>query len=209
MGNVTDKHAILDRLSTSSPVILELGCGDRKKNSAAIGIDMLDYSDVDLVGDIFDVLKMFPNSSVTHVSSHHFIEHVSDIDLLMSELARVVKADGIVDFTVPHFSNPYFYSDPTHRIFFGLYTFCYLSRSTLFSRTTPTYQKEFEFSLERVELNFKSTKPFYVRHIIKLVFGLFFNSCRYLKELYEENFCYLIPCYEIQYRLRRLGSSDL
>jgi hypothetical protein len=28
-----------------------------------------------------------------------------------------------------------------------------------------------------------------------------FNLNTYMKEFYEENFCYWIPCYEIQYEL--------
>jgi len=54
-----------------------------------------------------------------------------------------------------------------------------------------------------VDLIFKSARPFIVRYGIKHLIGSFFNSCTYLKELYEENFCYLFPCYEVRYILRR------
>lgn len=203
MSKLIDKKGLLDSITTASSIKIELGCGARKRDAEAIGIDILDYPEVDLVGDVIDVLKKLPTSCVLHVSAHHFIEHVSDLELLMSELARVVKPDGIVDFVVPHFSNPYFYSDPTHQKFFGLYTFCYMSYSTLFSRQVPTYQNELIFNLECVDLKFKSAKPFYGRYIIKSAIGKVFNSCNYMKELYEENFCYLFPCYEIRYLLRR------
>jgi len=202
-----DKDSVLDSLTASSSIKLELGCGARKRDAEAIGIDILDYPEVDLVGDVIDVLKKFPDSCVKHVSAHHFIEHVDDLELLMTELARVVKPDGIVDFVVPHFSNPYFYSDPTHRIFFGLYTFCYMSNSNLFSRQVPTYQNVLLFNLERVDLTFKSARPFYGRYVFKSAIGKIFNSCNYMKELYEENFCYLFPCYEIRYLLRKMDKS--
>jgi len=207
MNEVIDKKELLSALTAASSLIIELGCGSRKRNAEAIGIDILDYPAVDLVGDIYEVLQKFPDSCVVHASAHHFIEHVDDLNLLMSELERIVKPDGVVDFVVPHFSNPYFYSDPTHQKFFGLYTFCYMSYSTLFSRQVPTYQNDLVFSLERVDLKFKSAKPFYGRYVFKSAIGKIFNSCNYMKELYEESFCYLFPCYEVRYQLRRMDKS--
>jgi SAM-dependent methyltransferase len=204
MSMVIDKHGFMGKLNNSGPVLLELGCGSRKRNAGALGIDALDYPAVDIVGDVFDVLRRFPSGSVDQVYSCHFIEHVEDLHGLMAELSRVLKPDGLVEFIAPHFSNPYFYSDPTHRRFFGLYTFCYFSAGALFRRTVPVYQKELSFRLESVDLLFKSARPFYVRYALKSLIGKIFNSCNYMKELYEENFCYLFPCYEIRYRLRRV-----
>lgn len=202
---VVDKNGILGKLSTYQKVTLELGCGNRKRNPAAIGIDMLDYPEVDMVGDIYEVLNSFPSGRVDEVQSHHFVEHVPDVPRLLGELARIVKPNGSVVFVAPHFSNPYFFSDPTHRNFFGLYTFCYYASGSPFSRQVPTYGYKPEFRIEKVDLGFKSTPPFVVRYGIKRTIGLFFNSCTYMKELYEENFCYLFPCYEVRYVLRRDG----
>src|SRR5256885_7931217 len=44
---------------------------------------------------------------------------------LLAELHRVARAAARLEFIVPHFSNPRYYSDPTHIRFFGLYTFYY------------------------------------------------------------------------------------
>ena len=203
MSGVIDRRGLLNNLPSTTPLLLELGCGSRKRNAVAVGIDVLDYPEVDLVGDIYDVLRKIPSGCVDEVYGNHFIEHVSDIYLLMSELSRVMKANGVVEFIAPHFSNPYFYSDPTHRGFFGLYTFCYLSSNSPFARQVPTYQNALLFRLERVDLRFKSPRPFFVRYALKSAIGRIFNSSSYMKELYEENFCYLFPCYEICYRLRR------
>jgi SAM-dependent methyltransferase len=192
-------------ISQGKPIILELGCGNRKRNTGAIGIDMLDYPAVDIVGDVYAVLHSFPDGSVDQVQSHHFIEHVSDVPRLLAELARIVKPNGTVLFVAPHFSNPYFYSDPTHRSFFGLYTFCYYSSGSPFSRQVPTYGYKLDFRIENVDLGFKSASPFLGRHGFKRFIGFVFNSCTYMKELYEENFCYIFPCYEVKYVLCRDG----
>ena len=198
-----DKKSILSRVNSISHIELELGCGGMKRNREAIGIDILDYPDVDIVGDVYDVLASFPGQSVDAVYSYHFIEHVPDVATLLSELARIVKTNGHVEFVAPHFSNPHFYSDPTHRSFFGLYTFCYFTSKSPFERQVPTYGYKTEFRISKVDLIFKSSTPFVVRYGIKRLIGSLFNSCNYLKELYEENFCYLFPCYELSYILRR------
>ncbi len=198
-----DKKNVFRALRDIGYIELELGCGNNKRNQKAFGIDMLDYPDVDIVGDIYEVLAQFPSQSVDLVSSYHFVEHVPDVAMLLSELGRIVKPNGYVEFTVPHFSNPYFYSDPTHRNFFGLYTFCYYANTSFFSRKVPTYDYKVDFSLINVDLAFKSPQPFVFRYGLKRLIGSFFNSCIYMKEFYEENLCYLFPCYEIHYILRR------
>lgn len=203
-----DKKNTLQRLAGLDYVALELGCGANKRISNAIGVDAIDYACVDIVGDAMEILKSFPCGSVDAVYSYHFFEHLPDVSAMLDEVARIMKPGGQMEVVVPHFSNPYFYSDPTHKTFFGLYTFCYFSRSTLFSRQVPTYGKEVEFELVAADLIFKSTRPFIVRHGIKKLFGKVFNCCIYMKEFYEENLCHLFPCYEIKYQLRKTGTAS-
>jgi SAM-dependent methyltransferase len=203
---VLDKHDVLARLAQLPSVVLELGCGGSKRDPAAIGVDVLDLDGVDIVGDVFDALGLFPDRSIDAVASYHFFEHVDDLTRLVGELGRVMKPHARLTIVVPHFSNPYFYSDHTHRRFFGLYTFCYLARSALFRREVPTYGAAAPFEVEDVDLGFKSTRPFYVRHAIKRALGTVFNAGRWMQELYEENFCWLFPCYEVRYTLRRIAS---
>ena len=114
-----------------------------------------------------------------------------------------MKPQGKLELVVPHFSNPFFYSDPTHRRFFGLYTFSYIAKDNIFTRKVPQYGWDSMFILEDVDLHFKSSRPFYGRHGIKKLLGMVFNSCTYLKEFYEENLCYVFPCYEVRYVIRR------
>lgn len=205
---ILDRKNILPHIDGLPTVKLELGCGETKKIPDAIGIDALNYAGVDIVGDIFEVLRAFPASSVDAIYSFHFFEHIADLPVLLDEMSRVLKTGGKLEVVVPHFSNPYFYSDPTHKTFFGLYTFCYFSCNTLFSRQVPTYGREVQFELIAAELIFKSTRPFIVRHAIKKLLGTVFNCCAYMKEFYEENLCYLFPCYEIKYQLRKTSAAS-
>lgn len=205
---ILDKHNTLDRLAKLPRASLELGCGNRKRDPATIGIDALDYECVDLVGDVFEVLAAMPDGTVDEVYSAHFFEHVNDVPRLLVELARVLKPGGRLAITVPHFSNPYFYSDITHRATFGLYSMSYFSIDRQLSRKVPSYQRELLYELQAVRLVFKSSPPFYLRHAFKKFLGIVVNINSYTKELYEEMFCHWFPCYEVQYELCRLAGSS-
>ncbi|MCB0188241.1 MAG: methyltransferase domain-containing protein, partial [Caldilineaceae bacterium] len=163
----------------------------------------------DIVGDLTEVLRACPPNTVDLVTSHHVFEHLANLEEVLQEIGRVLKIGGRLEIVVPHFSNPYYYSDATHKAFFGLYTFCYFAAHSPFQRQVPTYQRELFFDLYRVDLRFKSPPPFYARYGIKRLWGFLFNLNNYMRELYEENFCYLIPCYELRYELVRIRESLL
>jgi len=201
---IVDKRGVLEQLGTLQPVVLELGCGPTKRDGSAFGIDRIDYDTVDLVGDAIDVLKAMPDASIDHIYTSHFLEHVSDFFGIVNEIERVLRVGGVLEAVVPHFANPYFASDPTHVQRFGLYTFSYVSDDRVFRRRVPTYQRDLRLQLVDVDLIFKSTRPFHGRHALKRLAGLFLNSCRYMRELHEEFFCYLFPAYEIRYLLTKV-----
>lgn len=192
----------------ASNLELELGCGDHKRITGAVGIDVRAAPGVDIVGDVFDVLPQFDRASVTAIYSYHFLEHVEDIPSLLAECGRILVPGGLLHCVVPHFSSPYYYSDQTHRAPFGLYTFNYwVAEPWRSRRAVPRYADALPFQVEDVHYNFKSPRPFYGRYIIKRIFGSAVNSTRYTKELYEENLCWVFPAYEIGFRLRRLAES--
>jgi hypothetical protein len=203
---IIDKKSIIKSVTTGSRLIVECGCSSHKKVPEALGIDKQDFPCVDIVGDIMEVLGSLPDASIRTLYAFHLVEHLLDLTIFMSELERTVEVGGTLHFVAPHFSNPYFYSDPTHRTFFGLYTFCYFSESSLFKRQVPNYRTNLCWRLESVGLKFKSTPPFYVRHCVKTAVGVLFNSSTWLKEFYEENLCQVFPCYEVEYVLRRIPS---
>lgn len=201
---IIDKRGVLENVGTANPVELELGCGPSKRSNSAIGIDVLDYDCVDVVGDALEVLDRLPEASVRRVFSSHFMEHLPDLKGILNALSRVLMDGGTLHITVPHFSNPHYYSDPTHKTPFGLYTFSYFCKDEVFRRKVPNYKVAPHFSVEHVRLGFKSYRPNYFRHAMKLAWGSLLNQSTWLTELYEENLCWLVPAYEISYVLRRL-----
>lgn len=200
---IIDKNGLLPRVERGESFAIELGCGPRKQNPAAIGIDLLDYPGVDLVGDVFEALASFPDVSASGLYASHFVEHIDDLPRLLSEIARVLRPNAVARIIVPHFSNPFFHSDPTHRVSFGLYSLAYFCETTLFSRTVPRYGFTVPMTLEEVGLGFKSYPPRYLRHALKRLVGAIVNSSVFMTEFYEENLCWLLPCYELRYVLRK------
>ncbi len=203
MGGVVDKTGAVKRAEQRAGVVLELGCGARKRREDAIGIDQRDLPGVDLVGDVFDVLADLPDACAAEVTSSHFVEHVPDLARLLHELARVLQPGGRLEIVVPHFSNPYFYSDYTHRQPFGLYSLSYLSRDPIHRRRVPHYEAPPPLTLRDAELVFRSPKAFPVRRVLKRPLGWLVNASTWSREAWEENLCWLLPCYEVRYELER------
>jgi len=197
-----DKRGILARLSSLDKVILDLGSGRLKRQPNWIGIDMLDFDNVDIVGNVYEVIKSFPDNSVDEIHSFHFFEHIPDLLGLLIDLKRVLKQTGFIEIVVPHFSNAYYYSDYTHKNFFGLYSFSYMVKDELLKRKVPDYNVNTGLQLSKVYLRFKS--PLYINRLPRKIWQLLFNSSTLMKEWYEDSWSRNFPCYEIQFILTKL-----
>jgi SAM-dependent methyltransferase len=195
---VLDKSGALARGETLK---LDLGCGLTKRGPGYIGVDMADSPAVDVVGDVLEVLRTLEGETVSEVYSSHLFEHIAELEPLIDELERVLVVGGRLLVRVPHFSNPYYYSDPTHRRPFGLYTFSYFADDRLLRRRVPTYGHVPRLRLERVRLHFRSSTEFRFRYRAKEALGRIVNANVWLQELYEENLAWVLPCYEVEFAL--------
>jgi len=199
---VVFKGNVEERIKNSSRLIVEIGCGSSPKIKGAITIDIIDLDGIDIVADVTKRLP-FNDNSIDEIHSYHFLEHVEDLHFMFQEMYRVLKKEGLIIGTVPHFSNPYYYSDPTHKSFFGLYTFSYFDKDQkLFKRKVPTFYSEELFHTRKIRLGF--TSPFPGRYIFKKVIGLIANLSSYTREFFEENLVYIVPVYEVYFELRKL-----
>jgi ubiquinone/menaquinone biosynthesis C-methylase UbiE len=196
-----DKHNLIPSFKTREKVILELGSGPAKQIAEAITVDMLNIEGTDIVCNLDEGLPFLEDGTVDAIYSFHFLEHVKDVNLMMREIYRVLKKGGKNIGAVPYFANPYFYSDPTHKTTFGLYTFSYFSKSSYFKRGVPKFYNDVDFQINKIEYRFRS--KWFFRHRIKKLFEKLFNANKYLKELYEEQICYLIPAYELYFELEK------
>lgn len=206
---IQDKHQILSSLATRGKVIVELGCGNRKRRADAIGIDQYDADAVDIVGDVLSVLQAFPDCSVNLIESFHVLEHVENLPSLLKEISRVLAVGGEMLTVVPHFSNPFFYSDPTHRNPFGLYTFSYYFKTRIFKRKVPRYSEIGGLELVKTKLIFKSFPPRYIAYAFRRILQAIFNTSFWFQEIYEDSFSNIFSCYEIHFTVRKSSNTQL
>jgi len=189
-----------EKIISQTPLIIDLASGvkaDRKKQQGRITTDQHDLPNIDIVCDLNNGLPFLDSETVDEIYSGNSLEHIDNLFFLMDEIHRVLKRNGKKHLVVPHFSNPHFYSDPTHKRFFGLYSFFYFSddQEDLY-RKVPDYYFEKKFYVTYVKLRFSSPFP-WVNRIGKAVSWLV-NRSRKSQEVYEACFCYLFPCYGIE-----------
>jgi SAM-dependent methyltransferase len=179
-------------LRGSEPVVIDLGCGERKR-PGRIGIDKHDLPQVDIVADLEAGLPFLPDCSVDEIHCRSFLEHVENFEYLFTEMIRVLKDSGRAYIFVPHFSNPYFYSDYTHKRPFGLYTFYYfVDRGNQPRRKVPSFYTNTRVEIHSVKLKFRS--PVRILHWLRKLVGMIVNLHPTLQEFYEAGLCYLAPC---------------
>ncbi len=163
----------------------------------------MDIGEVDVVTNLEDGLTFLPDNSIDVIYSKSVFEHIRNFDFLMKEMHRVPKPAGRIECYVPHFSNPYFYSDPTHVRFFGLYTFYYYANKESVSkliRKIPEFYDNSRYLIDNLELDFRCDYPV-IKHFYNL-FQKFVNKSLSRQEFYEYLLSPIIPCYGIRAILR-------
>lgn len=176
---------------------LNLGCG-RRPRSGYYGVDHLEMPGVDMVADLNRPLSALPDNSVDEIFTRHTLEHVAEFLPLMAELHRVVRPGGRIEISVPHFSNPYGYSDPTHVRFFGLYSFFYFCEECdQPRRKVPAFYVPERFLVESVRVRLLTESFFFGRWLSKFV-----NGSVGRLDWYERRLCRLFPAESIYYVLR-------
>lgn len=202
--NTNIRINLQERLSSNGKITVVLGAG-KKAYPNSIAIDKLDLPNIDIVTNLERGLSFLPDNSVDEIQSTSFFEHITNFDQLMIDIYRVLKPNGIINLFVPHFSNPYFYSDPTHVRHFGYYTFYYYSKKQekLF-RKVPTFYNNCDFNITSTKFIFISIYPIISR--LKRIFGAICNSSVRLQEFYEGHLTNICWCYGIEVKMEAIKS---
>jgi len=202
MQKFKDKINLKEKIKRGERIILELGCGKRKREGR-VNIDILDLPEVDIVTDLEQGLQFVPDNCIDEINSKSFFEHVANFGFLMKEMHRVLKPNGEINIFVPHFSNPYYYSDYTHKRFFGLYTFYYFSKNqNKIKRKVPNFYVNCDFEVISQELYFISVFPM-IRTLKKYI-GKIINMNTLFQEIYEGHLTNIFSCYGIDVKLRAI-----
>ncbi|MBN2588504.1 MAG: methyltransferase domain-containing protein [Sedimentisphaerales bacterium] len=179
-------------LNSQTPFVIDLGCGQKPKKGR-VTVDKVDMPNVDIVADIEEGLPFLPDNSVDELRCKSVLEHIDNFEYLMREIIRVLKPDGKAYIFVPHFSNPYYYSDYTHKRHFGLYSFDYfVETKKQLKRKVPEFYTNIRINIISRKLVFRS--PFWFSRKLKKLFGFFMNLHTSVMEFYELHLCYICPC---------------
>lgn len=187
---------------------LDLGCGNNPKNGY-IGIDNFYKSKNVIKKDVLLYLKRLPDNSVSEIYSRHFFEHLNYeyIKKMLLQIDRVLTNGGSINITVPHYSNPFFYSDPTHKTFWGVHSFSYICEETCLKRNVPKYISIKGWSLRNIKIKFvpmKNIKLLGVRlPSLCLILNIIINLNISLIEYYERYFASFFSIYEIEFLVRK------
>lgn len=128
--------------------VLDIGCGKDKKVKDAIGLDKALLPGVDIVCDITKGLPIKDNV-VDEIYCSYILEHVRDLETLMSEFYIVLKSGGLLRIWVPHCFSPCAFGDMTHCRYFTYETFSQFDES----HPKSYYHKfHFHFLYSRMQL---------------------------------------------------------
>src|SRR5258705_10150659 len=112
--------------------ILDVGCG-QNKYPGAIGIDSNPRAHADVIHDLGSIPYPFPDDEFDDIICRHVAEHVPDVMAFVAELHRITRPGGRILIVTPHYSNPDWATDPTHRNHFNSYSFnCFVEDRQLF-----------------------------------------------------------------------------
>jgi SAM-dependent methyltransferase len=113
---------ILPLIDSRNPRVLDIGCGTNKV-AGAIGMDVNPRTAADVIHDLDRLPYPFAADEFDEVIGRHVIEHVRDPMAVMCELHRITRNGGVVKLVAPHWTNPDFATDLTHRNHLNSYSF--------------------------------------------------------------------------------------
>ena len=96
-------------------MVLDIGCGKRKIEPDAVGIDMSPDSAADKIWDLDRYPWPLEEGRFSRIHMSHVIEHLDDPMRAMAEVYRVSCDGADVFVTTPHFSSHNSYTDPAHK----------------------------------------------------------------------------------------------
>jgi SAM-dependent methyltransferase len=182
--------ALLSPISeTEFATVLNLGCGNKYMDGAL----NLDIASAKVSADIRHDLNVrpwpLPSNQFEQVYLLDVIEHLEDVVGTMEEVHRVSSPGAIVRITVPHFSCSNAFTDPTHRHYFGLFSFDYF-----------TGEHEFSFYTDKRFRTRTRQLIFYPSLINKLIWRL----ANRFPAAYEKRWAWMFPAWFLNFELEVL-----
>lgn len=132
---------------------LDLGCGDKKVHGC-VGVDVMGSPDV--LWDLNNVPYPFDSESCERVYMNSSLEHLYDPVVVLSEVHRLLKKDGVLILVLPYWNHHDSVSSIEHRTFWD--------KKKVFSLKgfrVSSFEYEYDYRLK------------YIPSVVKRCFGWF------------------------------------
>ncbi len=165
--------------------ILHLGSG-RKYHADAVNVDLVSDTNPDVVHDLDRTPWPFPDGRFEEVWAYDVLEHLDDLVAVMEEIHRVGRPGAVLKVTVPHFSCSNAFTDPTHRHYFGRFSFDYFTGDNEF----PFYSRAC-FRRRAARVIFRPT----------LVNKVVHRLANWRPDWYEQRWAWMFPAWFLYFEL--------
>lgn len=170
--------------------ILSVGCGNRKSESGVVRLDISEAVNPDIVWNLNQNPYPFEDSSFEQIECFDVIEHLENIPSTMEEFYRILRPDGLLKITTPHFSCANSYIDPTHRWHLSYFSFDYFS-----DESNLSYYSKARFKIQNRHVYFKGSKL--NQSIVRRIANRF-------PETYEQRYAWLFPAWFLYFELKAI-----
>lgn len=197
---VLDAQFLRD-LDAKRTVRIDLGSGG-KSRPGFYCIDHVPLAGVHVVADLNKPLDLIPDHSIDHVYTRHALEHIDEFLPLMKKIHRFCKPGALIEIIVPHFSNVYGFSDPTHVRFFGLYSMSYFVSPEKQHRVrkVPAFYTSTRFTIEQVRIEFY--RHGWIDRLLAGAFTRWVNMSPQTQDFYERRLAHWFHAWQISFRMR-------
>ena len=175
--------------------VLDVGCGKRKAEPGAFGIDSSPSSAADTVWNLDQYPWPLESDQFVRIHMSHVLEHLDDPMRAMAEVYRMARDGADVFITTPHFSSHNSYTDPTHKRHLAAASFAYFT-----GQDFATFAgSPFRFDIVEVRLTFGGNLV--LDNIGRALAGL---SLKW----YERHAAWIFPALDIRCHLRARKSAN-
>jgi len=184
-------------------IILDLGCGERKKHipgATVIGIDKFKLSGVDIVHDLNNFPYLFSENEFDEIICDDVLEHLDDVVKVMEELWRIGKPGGVIKISVPHFSSDNYFTDLTHKHPFSSRSFDFFDPA--YAGKVHQFYSLVKFRIRKKIISFGEVLRSGRKHFPNLhkIFGIQWLVNKFPR-VYEKFFAFIFPATELYFEL--------
>ncbi|NNE66543.1 MAG: methyltransferase domain-containing protein [Pyrinomonadaceae bacterium] len=157
----------------------------------------------DVIHDLGEFPYPFEDDEFDMVVSNHVVEHVPDVIGFIEELHRVTKPGGIIKLVTPHYTNPDWSSDPTHRNHLNSYSFSsFLKDRQVFDFYTDTELTEISKHVSLLKL----WRFLGIEFLVNL--DNRFPSMRFLRKFWEHYLSFVMRGKELRFEFEVVKNNE-